>query len=149
MEQIDFEIDFEIQTWDITQDLDVTVKLDGNILGTFPEIFGAQTLTFNDVSISEGPHELEILLSGMEMRYTQTDDSGEITDDVLLVMKNITIDGVPLDEVMQLHCVYLPEYPEELASEPAERPGVINLGHNGRWVFKFETPIYMWFLENH
>ena len=52
--------------------------------------------------------------------------------------------------------VYTPTYPEPWATQQKEEgidlpksfKNVTQMGHNGVWSFEFQSPFYMWLLEN-
>ena len=52
--------------------------------------------------------------------------------------------------------MYKPEYPEPWATQqtkignklPETLKNVTKMGHNGTWTFTFDSPFYMWLLEN-
>ena len=75
--------------------------------------------------------------------------------DQLLNIQNIEIDEIDIGGLV-FEGMYTPEYPEPWASQqrsagtelPEKFKNVTQMGHNGTWSFKFESPFYMWLLEN-
>ena len=110
----------------------------------------------------EFEHELEegksysliINRSGKDKTQTVIKD-GKITKDQLLHIKFIEIDEIDIGGLVY-EGVYKPNYPEPWATQQAEAgnklpetlKNVTQMGHNGTWTFTFESPFYMWLLEN-
>jgi len=88
---------------------------------------------------------------------TQTvlNDKGEIIKDQLLHIKSIEIDEIDIGALVY-EGVYTPNYPEPWATQQRESgkdlkdsfKNVTQMGFNGTWNFRFESPFYMWLLEN-
>ena len=100
-------------------------------------------------------YELIIKRTGKVRNQTVVNDKGDILKDQLLHMKNIEIDEIDIGSLVY-EGVYTPEYPEPWATQqkeagnqlPKTLKNVTQMGHNGEWSFKFESPFYMWLLEN-
>ena len=100
-------------------------------------------------------YELVIKRSGKSSKQTLIDDKGNIIKDQLLHIKSIEIDEIDIGALVY-EGVYTPEYPEPWATQQREAgreleksfKNVTQMGHNGTWSFKFESPFYMWLLEN-
>ena len=100
-------------------------------------------------------YELIIKRRGKDRHQTVINDKGDILKDQLLHIKRIEIDEIDIGSLVY-EGVYTPEYPEPWATQqrsagaelPAEFKNVTQMGHNGTWSFKFESPFYMWLLEN-
>ena len=81
--------------------------------------------------------------------------NGEIEKDQLLHIHSIEIDEIDIGSLV-FEGVYRPEYPEPWASQqkksgnalPETFKNVTSMGHNGTWTFTFNSPFYMWLLEN-
>jgi hypothetical protein len=99
--------------------------------------------------------ELIIHRSGKSTRQTVVNDKGDVLKDQLLHIKSIEIDEIDIGALVY-EGVYTPEYPEPWASQQREAgtelkesfKNVNCMGHDGTWKFKFESPFYMWLLEN-
>ena len=93
--------------------------------------------------------------SGKWPSQTVVNPKGVILQDQLLHIKSITIDEIDIGNLVY-EAVYTPKYPEPWATQQAnagvELPksftNVTSMGHNGTWQLTFETPFYMWLLEN-
>ena len=73
----------------------------------------------------------------------------------MLHIKSIEIDEINIGALVY-EGVYTPVYPEPWATQQQENgvdlkesfTNVTQMGFNGKWVLKFESPFYMWLLEN-
>jgi len=100
-------------------------------------------------------YELVIKRSGKGKNETVTDQDGVILKDQLVHIKSIEIDEIDIGGLVY-EGVYTPDYPEPWATQqahlgvklPESLKNVTKMGHNGTWSFKFESPFYMWLLEN-
>ena len=92
---------------------------------------------------AEKPHTLEIVLSGKRQSDTVVATDGGFVKDVLLNIDQITFNGISLGMLLWSHSIFVPD-----ASNLDRLTECVNLGHNGRWQLPFETPVYLWLLEN-
>ena len=82
-------------------------------------------------------------------------ENSDLLKDQLLHIKSIDIDEIDISGLVY-EGIYTPEYPEPWATQqreagkelPESFKNVTAMGHNGEWSFKFESPFYMWLLEN-
>jgi len=122
------------------------------------EIDGTQ----DDPTIIEFEHELtegesyNLIINRSNKDNTQTMvESGKIVKDQMLCIKSVQIDEIDIGALIY-EGVYRPEYPEPWASQQKQQgvqlPETVkncdSMGHNGTWTFKFDSPFYMWLLEN-
>ena len=77
---------------------------------------------------------------------TVINNNGDIVNDVVLNINNIAIDGIELDNLLWTKGIYYPNAGEDGAPESMKE--CVNLGWNGRWELEFDSPIYLWLLEN-
>ena len=106
--------------------------------------------------VEEGKeYNLIIKRSGKGNDQTVINEKGDILKDQLLHIKHIVIDDVDMGALVY-EGKYTPDYPEPWASQQRESgndlkdsfKNVTQMGFNGTWSFKFESPFYMWLLEN-
>jgi hypothetical protein len=98
---------------------------------------------------------LTILRSLKDHKQTKLNAKGEIEKDQLLHIKSIEIDEIDIGSLVY-EGVYEPDYPEPWYSQqvkagtilPKTFTNVTRMGHNGSWTLKFQSPFYMWLLEN-
>jgi len=93
--------------------------------------------------LEDSPHLLEIkLLNKTDDDVVQSQDKTEIVKDMLLNIESISIDDIELGQIKWDHS-------EFVAEDPA-RPTLkncVNLGWNGSYQLKFDSPFYLWLLE--
>ena len=120
------------------------------------------TGTNDKPTIIEFEHELEegklysLIIDRLGKDKNQTIvENKKIVKDQLLNIKYIEIDDIDIGNLVY-EGVYKPEYPEPWATQQAEAgnklpetlKNVTKIGHNGTWTFTFDSPFYMWLLEN-
>ena len=91
----------------------------------------------------DSPHLLEIkLLNKTDDDVVQSPDKTEIVKDMLLNLESISIDDIELGQIKW-------DESEFVAEDPV-RPTLkncLNLGWNGSYQLKFDSPFYLWLLE--
>jgi len=106
--------------------------------------------------LTEGhKYELIIKRSGKTNNQTVLNEKGDYLKDQILNIKSIEIDEIDIGALVY-EGIYTPEYPEPWATQQREAghnleksfKNVTMMGHNGTWSFKFDSPFYMWLLEN-
>jgi hypothetical protein len=123
-----------------------------NIAGTEDK---PQVIEFEHEFDEGKEYELTIKRSGKDKGQSVVNDKGDLLKDQLLHIKSIEIDEIDIGALVY-EGVYTPEYPEPWATEQREAgtelkesfKNVTAMGHDGTWRFKFESPFYMWLLEN-
>jgi hypothetical protein len=101
-----------------------------------------------DCSLASGTHRLSIHLTNKLDSDVQKDnyddpDNYNIINDLLLHIKSIEIDEIDLNKLYWEKSKFV--------SEDATRPvltNCIDLGWNGEWQLEFDSPFYIWLLEN-
>jgi hypothetical protein len=97
-----------------------------------------------DAEVVEGPTSLKIRLENKEWTDTvQNEEKTEILKDMLLNIKSVEIDEIDLANMIYTKT--------EFVGDDADRPVLdkcVDLGWNGTWSLPFESPFYIWLLEN-
>lgn len=99
---------------------------------------------FND---EEKDHYLYIILKGKTPSDTKIDDQGNIVEDVVIDIKNISVDNINIDRLIQ----ELGQYIHDGNGADLVRsvhPFYGHMGCNGHVQLKFSCPVYLWLLEN-
>jgi len=152
MEKINIELVTEITTWKPSQSLNISVLINGKEVWQDKEYKINQDIELKDVEVEDGvENTLELVIDGMKSDYTLVGENGVLLKDVMFHVKNVFLDDIDLGSVFQHVCEYYPTFPEGWEPDNEEdrcMPGTVDLGWNGRWVFKFESPVYLWMLEN-
>jgi len=155
-EKLKFKLELYATMWDKPPHVDIRIN---------EKNFASEdvTGTEKDPNVFEFMHELDegqkskliLEISGKSPNQTIVNDKGDILKDQLLHIKGIEIDEINIGSLV-FNGVYTPQYPEPWATQqrnkgmdlPESFKNVTAMGHNGRWEFEFESPFYMWLLEN-
>jgi len=124
----------------------------GDITGTEDK---PNVIEFEHDFTEQYTHELIIRRSGKAGNQTVVNENGDVLKDQLLHIKGIEIDEIDVGALVY-EGVYTPKYPEPWASQQRKAgvelresfKNVTGMGHDGTWRFKFQSPFYMWLLEN-
>jgi hypothetical protein len=118
---------------------------------------GANQIEFFEFNaeIEQGPYNLIIEFKNKLPEDTVV-ENGSIIEDLLLNIESIEIDEIDMGSLLWTASDYRPLYPESysnmvLAEGKELKKSVkncVNLGWNGRWIFPFQSPFYIWLLEN-
>ena len=116
---------------------------------------GPKVVEFEKELDENTEYNLIIKRSGKGHSQTVVNDKGDILKDQMLHIKGIEIDEIDIGALVY-DGVYTPSYPEPWASQQHEAgvelkksfKNVTQMGHNGEWKFTFNSPFYIWLLEN-
>lgn len=97
-----------------------------------------------DAELNEGLARLQIRLENKDdTDVVQSADKTEILQDLLLNIKTVEIDEIDLGNLVFTK--------SEFVGDDSSRPVLdkcVDLGWNGTWTLPFESPFYIWLLEN-
>ena len=97
-----------------------------------------------DKELTEGPATLKIRLENKDNSDTvQNEDKTEILKDILLNIVDIEIDNIDLGTLKYSKSQFVGD---DLTRSVMNE--CVNLGWNGTWTLSFESPFYIWLLEN-
>jgi hypothetical protein len=154
-EKLKFKLELWAEYWDKKPTANILIN---DHIHHTQEITGTEkepTIIEFEHKLTEGEkYRLVIERSGKDKKQTVV-ENGQIIKDQLLHIKSIEIDEIDIGALVY-EGVYTPEYPEPWATQqkqagkdlPESFKNVTTIGHNGRWVLSFESPFYMWLLEN-
>ena len=110
------------------------------------KILTGKTLVNFELPEDDGNYTLELVLKDKQHCHTTIDENGNIINDVLIKVTDVTVDGVNIDQILFNQADYLHDFngngPETIESYL----GV--LGCNGQVKLPFTCPVYVWILEN-
>ena len=140
-------LSFKTKTNDLVYgDLVLVVRLDNNVI--FNQAVGRDVETvlhqFNDEN--ETRHVLEFELMGKMPWHTQIDNNGNIIQDCLVQIYDIKFDDISIDELMFKLAKYHHDF--NGTKEAVVDSFFGELGCNGIVRFEFDSPVYIWLLEN-
>jgi hypothetical protein len=109
-----------------------------------------------DAEVNEGNCFLVIELKNKTKFDTVLDIHGNIVEDLLLNIDSVEIDEIDLGSLLWTASDYRPDYPA-VHKAKMQAQGIeleesvkncVNLGWNGKWMLPFQSPFYIWLLEN-
>ena len=142
---INIPISFDVNTSDPAVPLGLTVRFDG------AEVFNSAHITQQtsiniECSDDDGDHVLEIEMLGKLPEHTKINEAGEITQDAVLKLSNIVIDGINIEKIFTDVAEYTHNFNGH--GDTVTERCYDTLGCNGIMRLKFTTPVYLWLLEN-
>ena len=155
-ERLKFKLELYATYWDKPPIAEILINGESQyrseIMGTEKE----PTVIEFEKQFTEGEKSnLEILRSGKIKGQTIINAEGNVEKDQLLHIKSIEIDEINIGSLVY-EGVYTPQYPEPWHTQQVSAgntpeksfKNTTALGHNGTYVLAFESPFYMWLLEN-
>lgn len=119
---------------------DVKYADNQSILNPSDEVFYVEF----EAELEEGPACLQVRLENKTWQDTiQNEDKTEIVKDMLLNIVDVEIDGINLGNLIHTATKFV--------GDDSTRPvldNCVNLGWNGAWTLDFNSPFYVWLLEN-
>jgi len=155
-EKLKFKLELYATMWDKAPHAEILIDDKSHYTDYITGSEEKPTVIEFEQEVEEGKsYELIIKRSGKLRNQTVVDDKGVIVKDQLLNIKSIEIDEIEIGSLVY-EGVYTPDYPEPWATQQKEAGNeliesfkdVTQMGHDGTWRFKFESPFYMWLLEN-
>jgi hypothetical protein len=155
-EKLKFKLELYATMWDKPPHAEIMINdkcfFSGDITGTDLK---PDTIVFETELGQDKDYNFTIIRSGKNKNQTMVNDKGDILKDQLLHIKSIEIDEIDIGGLVY-EGIYTPQYPEPWATQQREAgvelresfKNVTQMGHNGKWEFKFTSPFYMWLLEN-
>ena len=90
--------------------------------------------------------ELSWEMAGKTLEHTIIDNKGNIIKDAALLTDNFALDGCKLEQLLIDNCVYY--HDSNGTGSPVAATYDNYLGCNGKVIFKFTAPAYIWILKN-
>ena len=138
-------IEFDIVPTDPTCALGMRVRLDSNIIYDNPHCTEAYHFCY-DVSDKDADHLLEFELYNKLPEHTQVSSTGEITQDALIKIQDIKFDGIDILQIT--HPLFKYHHDFNGTQPPTVDAFYGPMGCNGVARIEFNTPVYLWLLEN-
>ena len=155
-EKLKFKLELYATMWDKPPVAEILINDKSYFTGNITSTEDKPTLVEFEHELTEGETAtLIIKRAGKTKGQTVINENGDVLKDQLLHIKSIEIDEIELGALVY-EGVYTPQYPEPWATQqraagtelPESFTNVTQMGHDGTWSFKFESPFYMWLLEN-
>lgn len=90
-------------------------------------------------------HELGIELADKTHEHTRINNSGDIVDDSVIEIAQVSLDDIELGQVFVDHATYDHDYNGNGPTVQQKFYGI--LGCNGIVKLKFSSPVYLWLLD--
>ena len=127
-------------------DLNLQVKLDGNIIWDgYPDL-EVQTVSHDFDDDAEQDHVLEFLMHNKLPEHTVIDSTGMILQDRCIHISRMCFDDIELGHTFHEITQYYHDH--NGTTDPITDQFYGTMGCNGRIEMRFSTPIYLWLLEN-
>jgi len=124
-----------------------SILINDSVIVDHKTVTGASEETYYeefDYTLEEGPVVLKIRLENKDNSDTvQNEDKTAILKDMVFNIKNIEIDEIDISFLIYTKGKFVGDDPERPVLDKC-----IDLGWNGTWSFPFESPFYIWLLEN-
>ena len=155
-EKLKFKLELYATMWDRPPHAEIMIGDKSHFTGDITGTDDKPNVVEFEHEFTEGEEStLTISRSGKSNNQTVVNDKGDLLKDQLLHIKSMEIDEIDIGALVY-EGVYTPDYPEPWASQQRQAgmelqesfKNVNCMGHNGKWAFKFESPFYMWLLEN-
>lgn len=91
-------------------------------------------------------YNLKIVMSGKTDAHTKVDDQGNIVKDALLMFEKFELMGIDIGQVVSKNAIY--QHNHNGHSEDVNDKFFSSMGCNGTVELAFNTPVYLWLLEN-
>lgn len=106
----------------------------------------SQEITHEFPDTDDTQYLLEFHLDGKRPEHTKINDQGDILEDLLITIKDVSLDGIDIQQLVYEHAEYHHDF--NGTREPINDQFFGVMGCNGTIKLEFTTPIYMWLLEN-
>lgn len=135
----------KITNTDTSAALGMEILLDGTSMFKINHVAEVCDVEF---AINDEPatRRLEFVMTGKHQDHTKIDKMGNILSDALLEISQIIIDDVQLGPFVFVNAAYHHDFNGTKSAVKDKFFGA--MGCNGKVVFEFNTPIYLWLLEN-
>jgi hypothetical protein len=155
-ERLKFKLELYATYWDKPPVAEILINGESQYRSEITGTEKEPTVIEFEKTLTEGEkQDLTISRSGKDVKQTVVNAEGKIEKDQLLHIKSIEIDEINIGSLVY-EGVYTPKYPEPWYSQQVSADNtpeksfknVTLMGHNGTWTLAFESPFYMWLLEN-
>jgi len=138
-------VTFDLTSSDYAAALGFDVLLDDKVLLSIEHVKEATPVSV-EIDDDEGKHEFKFVMKNKTQEHTVVDENSNITKDAMLSIANVTFDEIKLGHMFVEQSVYHHSFNGSQALIEDQFFG--DMGCNGYVSLRFETPIYLWLLEN-
>ena len=137
------ELAFNLTSTDYSAELGFCVTLDNNTIIDIPHV-DKETPINVKMQVDDGEHDLKFTMRNKTENHTTVDENNNIVTDARLIIDNFILDQIELKNNFTENTVYYHDF--NGTAKPIKDKFYGDIGCNGTVVFKFESPIYIWFL---
>jgi len=145
MSEPTLQISCSIGTTDPLACLGIEIRLDGQAIFLTTHVIDTIDFTY-DMSDTDGQHCLEFVMKNKTTEHTTIDAQGNIVKDACLTVSNLTFDKIELKQIFIDQATYTHTFNGTQPKTQDKFYG--NMGCNGTVRLDFNTPVYLWLLEN-
>lgn len=139
-----FKLKLELESTDTSVPLGVRVYFDNNCI--FETDYVRETIKINHSFVDDvGPHSFRVEMFGKSAEHTKLIDD-KIVKDVLINVTHISIEDIDLTKLLWNKGVYRHSF--NSSREPVDNKFFGSMGCNGSFSLTFESPFFIWMLEN-
>lgn len=137
-ENLNFKITLSGTYWDKKPEYDILLN---DVVMSHDFAGENNTVEFTTDLEEDAKHTLCVrLLNKQDSDTIQNEDKTEIVKDMLLNIEDVSIDDISIGPIKWTHSKYV--------ANGETYKNCVNLGWNGDWILEFESPFYLWLLEN-
>ena len=137
IDTLDLEINLSSTYWD--KPPRAKVWLDNSVI--FQGLVDSPIKIKTSLTLREGEHCIKIGLFDKDGKTQTIMADDRIVKDQLLNIDSIIMDDIDLGYLLHANSTFVDQSGQEYQQ-------MVNLGLNGIWTMPFQTPIYVWLLEN-
>lgn len=100
-----------------------------------------------EISDDQGEHELKFVMKNKTAEHTKVDEAGNIVSDARLIITDLSLDELLLAQIFIDKSTYTHDFNGNGPATVEKFYG--EMGCNGTVSLKFNTPVYLWLLENY
>lgn len=139
-------ISCSINTTNPSASLGVEVWIDDRQIYNNDHLTEKWTVSHNIPDDDDCDHVLKIVLKNKTSADTKIDADGNIIEDARIVISDLVFDEIDLGQIFYDHAVYT--HDRNGSGETVSEKFYGEMGCNGTVSLPFNTPIYLWLLEN-
>jgi len=137
-ERLDIELHLGSTFWN--QPPQCKVWLDEVVIRQLSPVLGDEIVKWSG-DVEDGTHSIRVGLFNKDpVRETLIED-GKVSKDQLLNIDSLLLDEIEVGVLRHSNGVLT-------TTDGRTFKEIVNIGYNGIWEFQFETPLYLWLLEN-
>ena len=140
------QLTFDIIPSNPTNPLGIEVWANDQQIAEYYSLDQTQSIAYVFDGENEQKHNVKIVIKNKTPAHTQVSEAGEILSDSLININNFKIDEIEIDRIVYQKAVYNHDF--NGSGNHVSESFYGSAGCNGSIEFEFNTPAYLWLLEN-